>query len=183
MGHNSDLMMITNQEQVFLQLSEGYIIRLYVLLSIYMETLSVYLSVCLSFCLSVCLSISPSVHPTLVTTLQPSIFNWSRSCLVQPLIHQNEHEFYRLWVLSLYFLGSNGTLKFYEYIDWLASWTTLAMGSCPLMVFLAGTKQLYEWYFLSVCLSVCLSARHTFLTMFPSSHHHEIFRSYHHGPG
>ena len=49
--------------------------------------------------------------------------------------------------------------------------------------FLAETKQLYEWYFLSVCPSICLSVRHTFLTMFPSSYHHEIFRSYHHGPG
>ena len=29
----------------------------------------------------------------------------------------------------------------------------------------------------SVCLSVRLSVRHTFLTMFPSSYHHEIFRS------
>ena len=37
--------------------------------------------------------------------------------------------------------------------------------------FLAATKQLNEWYFLSVC--------HTFLTMFPLSNHHEIFRSYH----
>ena len=63
------------------------------------------------------------------------------------------------------------------------------------LVFLAATKQLYKWYFLSVCpsvcpsvrLSVCLSVRlsvcHTFLTMFPSSYHHEIFRSYHIGPG
>ena len=37
----------------------------------------------------------------------------------------------------------------------------------------------------SVCLSVCLSVRlsvcHTFFTMFPSSYHHEIFRSYNHG--
>ena len=33
------------------------------------------------------------------------------------------------------------------------------------------------------CLSVRLSVRHTFLTMFPSSYHHEIFRNYHHGPG
>ena len=51
-----------------------------------------------------------------------------------------------------------------------------------LNVFLAATKQLYEWYFLSICPSlrpsVHLSARHTFLTMFPSSYHHEIFRSY-----
>ena len=31
---------------------------------------------------------------------------------------------------------------------------------------------------LSVCLSVRLSVCHTFLTMFPSSYHHEIFRSY-----
>ena len=40
--------------------------------------------------------------------------------------------------------------------------------------FLAATKQLYEWFSPSVRLSV----RHTFLTMFPSSYHHEIFRSY-----
>ena len=32
----------------------------------------------------------------------------------------------------------------------------------------------------SVCLSVCLSVCHTFFTMFPSSYHHEIFRSYYH---
>ena len=50
----------------------------------------------------------------------------------------------------------------------------------------AATKQLYEWFSpsvrLSVCLSVCpsvwLFVRHTFLTMFPSSYHHEIFRRY-----
>ena len=44
-------------------------------------------------------------------------------------------------------------------------------------------KKLYEWYFLSVCPSVRPSVCHTFLTMLPSSHHHEIFRSYHQGPG
>ena len=46
--------------------------------------------------------------------------------------------------------------------------------------FLAATKQL--WMVQSVCLSVRLSVRpsvcHTFLTMFPSTYHHEIFRSY-----
>ena len=40
------------------------------------------------------------------------------------------------------------------------------------------------WLVQSVCLSlrlsVCLSVRHTFFTMFPSSYHHEIFRSYYH---
>ena len=33
---------------------------------------------------------------------------------------------------------------------------------------------------LSVCLSVCLSICHTFFTMFLSSYHPEIFRSYYH---
>ena len=32
------------------------------------------------------------------------------------------------------------------------------------------------WMVQSVCLSVCLSVCHTFLIMFPSSYHHEIFR-------
>ena len=52
--------------------------------------------------------------------------------------------------------------------------------------FLAVTKQLYKWYFPSVRPSVCPSVRpsvrHTFLTMFPSSDHHEIFRSYYQWP-
>ena len=34
------------------------------------------------------------------------------------------------------------------------------------------------WMVFSVCLSVCLSVCHTFLTIFPSSYHHKIFRSY-----
>ena len=49
-------------------------------------------------------------------------------------------------------------------------------------MFLAATKQLYDWFSPSVCpsvcLSVCLSVCHTFFTMFPSSYHHKIFRSY-----
>ena len=45
------------------------------------------------------------------------------------------------------------------------------------VTFLAATKQLNEWYFPSVRLSVRPSVCDTFLTMFPSSYHHEIFRS------
>ena len=41
--------------------------------------------------------------------------------------------------------------------------------------FLAATKQLYEWLSLSIC--------HTFFTMFSSSYHEEIFRSYYQWPG
>ena len=44
--------------------------------------------------------------------------------------------------------------------------------------FLAATKQLYEWFSPSVRPSFRLSIRHTFLTMFPSAYHHEIFWSY-----
>ena len=54
------------------------------------------------------------------------------------------------------------------------------------LLFLAATKQLYKSYFPSVCPSVCLSVcpsvRHTFLTMFPSSYHLEIFGSYYQWP-
>ena len=52
----------------------------------------------------------------------------------------------------------------------------------PSHSFLTATKQLYEWFIPSVRLSVRPSVRlsvcHTFLTMFPSSYHHDIFRSY-----
>ena len=40
------------------------------------------------------------------------------------------------------------------------------------MLFLAATKQHYEWYFLSVCLSVCLSVTHFWLC----SHHRIIMK-------
>ena len=77
-------------------------------------------------------------------------------------------------------------------LTFLANYITLAKQwicrhmSVMLPWFLAATKQLYEWFSPSVCLSVrlsvCPSVRpsvcHTFLTMFPSSYHHEIFRSY-----
>ena len=55
------------------------------------------------------------------------------------------------------------------------------IGSARYFMFLAATKQLYKWYFPSVRLSVCPSVCHTLFTMFPSSYHHEIFKSYYHG--
>ena len=53
----------------------------------------------------------------------------------------------------------------------------IAQKTCS-KAFLAATKQLYEWFSPSVCPSVRPFVGHTFLTMFPSSYHHEIFRSY-----
>ena len=53
------------------------------------------------------------------------------------------------------------------------------------LLFLAATKQLYDWFSPSVRLSVRPSVRlsvcHTYFIMFPSSYYHEIFRSYYHG--
>ena len=53
---------------------------------------------------------------------------------------------------------------------------------CKLVQSLFSCDQAALWMVQSVCLSVrpsvCLSVCHTFLTIFPSSYHHEIFRSY-----
>ena len=42
--------------------------------------------------------------------------------------------------------------------------------------FLAATKQLYEWYFLSVCLSVCPSVCLSVTTFWLCSHHRIIMK-------
>ena len=59
------------------------------------------------YCCALCrLPIGPSARPAPVTTLQPTMSNGSNGC-----------------VSCVHFLGSSGTVKFYEYMDWLASWT------------------------------------------------------------
>ena len=69
--------------------------------------------------------------------------------------------------LGIYCMWSNQGNTFVS----IAYSTTVLEG-----LFLASTKQLYKWYFPSVCPSVrpsvCLSVCHTFFTMFPSSYHH-----------
>ena len=45
-----------------------------------------------------------------------------------------------------------------------------------LMHFLAATKQLYEWYFLSVCPSVCLSVCPSVTPIWLCSHHRIIMK-------
>ena len=80
-----------------------------------------------------------------------------------------------------------------ELFSLLLAWAIYIWIINNMIFFLAATKQLYEWFSPSVrhgswdqilrrrpsvCLSVCPSVCHTFLTMFPSSYHHEIFRSY-----
>ena len=57
---------------------------------------------------------------------------------------------------------------------WPVSWIFLKM----LLFYVFSCDQAALWMVQSVCLSVRPSVCHTFLTMFPSSYHHEIFRSY-----
>ena len=68
------------------------------------------------------------------------------------------------------------------YLDHLQNWLVYGHG---LLIFSCDQAALQMVF--SVCpsvrLSVCLSVRHTFLTMLPSSYHHEIFRSYHQRTG
>ena len=54
--------------------------------------------------------------------------------------------------------------------------SSMARFSARILIF--SCDQAALWTVFSVRLSVCLSVCHTFLTMFPSSYHHDIFRSY-----
>ena len=56
-----------------------------------------------------------------------------------------------------------------NYILTLISWMKIG-------VFLAATKQLYEWYFLSVCLSVCPSVCLSITPFWLCSHHRIIMK-------
>ena len=72
------------------------------------------------------------------------------------------------------------SFRFYTpWFTWTWTWTLLTTLECNLrdsQLRLSSTKNTCS----SVCPSVCLSVCHTFFTMFLSSHHNEIFRSYYH---
>ena len=89
--------------------------------------------------------------------------------------------FFRIWGYMLHIeCVSCVIMNCGQHLSVFPSALTIALYALPekYSLFLAATKQLYEWFSLSVHPSVCLSVRHTFLTMFPSSYHHEIFRRY-----
>ena len=100
---------------------------------------------------------------------------------------------YCIPVEKLSFYGVCGIAhdRFYNYLSIVHNkWITMPMNlttkrwnvvfhkalswSHYLLLFLAATKQLYEWFSPSVRPSVCLSVRHTFFTMF---HHRIIMKS------
>ena len=75
--------------------------------------------------------------------------------------------FLQFYVYDLRFKAAGLTTFFVEF------WTLLSMSTCSLFSCDQAALQMV----FSVRPSVC----HTFFTMFPSSYHHEIFRSYYHG--
>ena len=74
--------------------------------------------------------------------------------------------------------GGN-SLKFYMliYLDHLQNWLVYGHG-----LFIFSCDQAALQMVFSVCPSVSPSVRHTFLTMGPSSDHHDIFMSYYQWP-
>ena len=85
----------------------------------------------------------------------------------------NLHEDYVLCIISRSTGQKSGSFKFL----WLGQgWGVVIVEDQWSTIF--SCDQAALWMVQSVCPSVRPSVRHTFLTMFPSSNHHEIFRSY-----
>ena len=73
----------------------------------------------------------------------------------------------------------------YDNIDIVSKATGMLLHFCVcvcVFFYLRPSSSTNGIFRLSVRLSICPSVRHTFLTMFPSSYHHEIFRSYYQWP-
>ena len=85
-------------------------------------------------------------------------FNWKTIFANAGISHYKD----KLVSLPSYLYNGNANTVKTTFLSWDGPW------------FLAATKQLYEWFSPSVRPSVC----YTVLTMFPSSYHHKIFRSY-----
>ena len=145
------------------------------------------LSVCLSVRLSVCLSVTPfwlCSHHRIIMKFSGVITNDKSDVHAKG---QGQRSKVKVTEVNTQLNRFRTVTPVWIHIWWWNYALSLMLLRRGALLFLAATKQLYEWYFLSVCpsvrLSVCLSVCHTFLTMFPSSYHHEIFRSYHIGPG
>ena len=140
------------------------------------------LSVCLSVRLSVCLSVTPfwlCSHHRIIMTFSGVITN------DQSKVHakgQGQRSKVKVTEVKTQLNRFQTVTPVWIHIWWSNDAYSLMLLRRGALWFLAATKQLYEWSFPSVCLSVCpsvcLSVCHTFLTMFPSSYHHDIFRSY-----
>ena len=138
-----------------------------------------------SICPSVCLSVSHNFLTMFPSSYHPEIFRsdcqwqkwrpYKRSRSKVKVTEVNT-QLSRFWTVTPVWI----------HIWWWNDAQSLMLLRRGALLFLAATKQLYKWYFPSVRPSVRLSVRlsvcHTFLIMFPSSYHHEIFRSYYQWP-
>ena len=154
------------------------------------HAMSTFINICLSFTPTSLLYILNAEYRIFIVNRNPSIDRWySRTTKLLPYMTRLSI----LWEYISYTKHYTITSIYGTYEDIHTIYT--ASHATHIIKFLAATQPLYECYFLSVHPSVrpsvCPSVRlagwlsvcHTFLTMFPSSYHHEIFRSYHQGPG
>ena len=138
----------------------------------------------ISVCLSVSLSVCPYVCDTFLTMFLSSYhheifrsyYQWQkwRPC-------KRSRSKVKVTEVNTQLSRFRTVTRVWIHIWWRNDAYSLMLLRRGALLFLAATKQLYKWYFPSVCLSVrpsvCPSVT-PFLTMFPSSYHHEIFRSY-----
>ena len=143
---------------------------------------AIRLSVCPSVCLSVCPSVRPSVTPFWLCSPHRIIMKFSGVITNdQSKVHakgQGQRSKVKVTEVTTQLNRFRTVTPVWILIWWWNDAYSLMLLRRGALLFLAATKQLYKWYFPSVCPSV----RHTFLTMFPSSDHHEIFRSYYQWP-
>ena len=81
------------------------------------------------------LSVPMSVRQT---SVPPALPLHSPQYLTDPVHIWYSHWPFWLWGFCVHFVGSSGTLKFYEHTDWLASWTRPSKCFRPPLLYIFG---------------------------------------------
>ena len=99
-----------------------------------------------------------------------------QKCIWKCCQRNDNHFFSALNVLISDGMPDHGYMDWFTFGQWHADNARHLLFSCD-----QAAIWLVQSVRPSVCPSVRLSVRHTFFTIFPSSYHQEIFRSYYHG--
>ena len=136
----------------------------------------VFSSVCLSVCPSVCLSVRPfwlcSHHciimkcPGVITKDQGNVYAKGQGQRSKVKVTEVTTQLHRFRTVTPVWI----------HIWWWNDTYSLMLLRIGALLFLAATKQLYEWYFLSVCLYVCLSVCLSVTPFWLCSHHGIIMK-------
>ena len=114
---------------------------------------------------------------SLITGVRYALRRWVQSIVIFHLFHCEIWYIYSFYSMRCISRKYGGFQDFYKCIVWF-----VVAQSFFYFVDIFSCDQAALWMVQSVrpsvCLSVRLSVRHTFLTMFLSTYHHEIFRSY-----